>query len=159
MRFLTSRYTFVRSAIVKGAWWWLGALASLSAIVGGTTLGYVQFASHRPLIVGLGVGALFLLILEALYREYGSNSEAEQRNRLLQVLAAAMESGRAAHDVYGRGYGDWWTFVAGRIDELDAAYAAEFRMVGGSLEQSLEKLQDIMRAVRAPGSHLARRPR
>lgn len=130
----------------------------LAAIIGGTIAGYVEFAANRPLVIGLGAAALFLLILEALYREYGSTSEAEQRSQLLRVLAAGIESGRAVHDEYGREYGDWWTWTANHIGEIDPGYAAEFRMVDSGRRDSLRKLEDIMRAVRTPGSHLARKP-
>jgi hypothetical protein len=143
---------------MKGASWWWGALAFPLTIAGGTFLGYVHFASHRPLVVGLGVGALLILILEALYREYGSSSESEQRAQLLQVLTEAMDEGQAVGDEYGRAYGGWWTRTASRIEEFDPGYAAEFRMVDSSRRNSLRKLQDIMRAVRVQGSHLAQQP-
>jgi hypothetical protein len=158
VRSATSRYTFIRGAVMKGASWWWGALACLTVIVGGTFLSYVHFASQRPLVVGLGVGALLLLIFEALYREYGSSSEAEQRAQLLRVLTETMEEGRNVGDEYGRAYGGWWTQTASRIEELDPGYAAEFRMVNSSRRDSLRKLQDIMRAVRVQGSHLVQQP-
>ncbi len=143
---------------MKGTWWFWGTLAALTAIIGGTVAGYAAFAAHRPLVIGLGAAALFLLILEALYRQYGSTSEAERRNQLLQVLAAGIESGRAVFEEYGREYGGWWTWTANKIGEIDTGYAAEFRMIDDSRQGSLEKLEAIMHEVRA-GNHLAQQPK
>lgn len=144
---------------MRGTWWFWGGLAASTAIIGGTVAGYVQFAANRSLVIGLGAAALFLLVLEALYREYGSTPEAEQRARLLQVLTAGIESGQALHEEFGREYGGWWTWTADHIGEIDPGYAAEFRMVDSGRRDSLRKLQDIMRTVRTPDSHLARQPR
>jgi hypothetical protein len=156
MRFATSRYAFVRDAIVKGTRWLWGALAASTAIIGGTIAGYAHFAANRPLVVALGAVALFLLILEALYREYGADSQTVQRARLLRMLADISERGHRIPfpDSEPRVYGGWSTWAHRQIASVDVAYAAEFNSVADDLPVRLRKIQDIMRGARSPGSHI-----
>lgn len=79
-----------------------------------------------------------------------------RRDEFLTALAEIAEQGHGIPfpDSDLRAYGGWSTWAHRQIASFDVAYAAEFNGVEDAMNERQRKIQDIMRAVRTPGSHL-----
>ncbi|HEX4436989.1 MAG TPA: hypothetical protein VH061_09350 [Solirubrobacteraceae bacterium] len=142
------RWDFWRASLVTGSkatFWLFGAL---TLVIGGSVLGYWQFASRRPLVVILGSVAAVLVLMEAAYRRWDesdveSTELREQRDRelippghldgLRQMLALTItavehelqatyaEPNPVGEPIHREAFAAHFPSIAQRLDEWDAS--------------------------------------